>query len=317
MREPFRRFDKSRLGLCLGDGFFWAAHLVECGVGVLERPGVGPSVERILERMMKRNSEQLGDGADDAASDRVGGRAMESVGGVMDPLDRDLLISRVVDGVASDSDWSAMDVIARTDAAIWRDLAQAQRCNTDLTNAVHAAICGTDGVELATSAGSSVGAWGRGREDRDEAPVSFNIQEHAQKRFNAMARWTGWAAAAALALAWVSGVRTGNPSGGLARPEGPAGAEASLLGTASASDLLAEYLRRGQASGNVVAEVPSKMMIEAVPMDDKVGGYEVYFVRQIVERTRVPNLYTFTESEGGQLQPVKARISAPRRQGSY
>lgn len=230
----------------------------------------------------------------------------------MDPLDRDLLVSRVVDGVASSADWAALDDLARTESSIWRDLAQAQRCNTELTRAVRAAIAGAERVTVSGLA--EIGA-------RDVGYAgSFDIQSHAQNRFNAMARWTGWAAAAALALAWVSGVRTGNPSGGTSRSDGPVGAEATLNpfpGSASASEILAEYLRRGQASGDVLAEVPSKMMLEAIPMDDQAGGYEVYFVRQIVERTRVPNLYTFAEGEGGQLQAVKARISAPRRSGSY
>lgn len=260
----------------------------------------------------------------DEPTDRVGGSGGLGASGLssggMDPLDRDLLISRVVDGVASDSDWSSLDVIARADSAIWRDLAQAQRCNSDLTHAVNCAIAGADRVQLLDeSAYSLVSASSVNPIGRGAGAGSLDLQSHAQSRFNALARWTGWAAAAALALAWVSGIRTGNPgagTGGLSNPP-------SNLATAgpslpeSASDLLQRYLRQGQESGEVVAEMPSKLMLEAIPMDDKSGGYEVYFVRQIVERTRVPNLYTFTEGESGQLQPVKARISAPKRSRSY
>lgn len=259
---------------------------------------------------MNSASEQPAEDPTDRNPSGSGHGSGGSGGHGMDPLDRDLLISRVIDGTASDSDWSAMDLIARTDSAIWRDLAQAQRCNADLTHAVHAAIAGAERVSLVDS--TPVLRLG------DAEPTSFDIQRHAQSRFNSLARWTGWAAAATLALAWISGSRTGNP-GVVAKD--PSASQQAGVGTNllpdSASELLAEYLRRGQASGDVVAEVPSKMMLEAIPMDDKAGGYEVYYVRQIVERTRVPNLYTFSEGEGGQLQPVKARFSAPRRSGSY
>jgi len=270
---------------------------------------------RLVERMMNVSSEQPADepAYRAGASSGLGASGLSSDG--IDPLDRDLLISRVVDGVAGDADWSALDVLARADSAIWRDLAQAQRCNSDLTHAVNMAIVGADSVQLLDeSVYPVVGSTSRGT-----GGGSFDLQSRAQSRFNAMARWTGWAAAAALALAWVSGIRTGNLEAGthglVNPPSSLATASPSL--PESASDLLQRYLRQGQESGQVVAEMPSKLMLEAIPMDDKSGGYEVYFVRQIVERTRVPNLYTFTEGESGQLQPVQARISAPKRSGSY
>ncbi len=76
-----------------------------------------------MDKSLDRDSED--------PTDRATVRSGSGSGGAgMDPLDRDLLVSRVVDGVASSADWAALDDLARTESSIWRDLAQAQRCNT-------------------------------------------------------------------------------------------------------------------------------------------------------------------------------------------
>jgi hypothetical protein len=63
--------------------------------------------------------------------------------------------------------------------------------------------------------------------------------------------------------------------------------------------------------------LPDKVLIRATPLALKDGsiGYEIFYVRQILERAQVPDLYTFgaTQDELGRatIQPVPVRINAP------
>lgn len=212
---------------------------------------------------------------------RVDGSEIESA--FMTSAERDILISRVVDGVADEADWKALDSIARSEPAIWRELAQSQRQQARLLAAVDEAMARVDGVGLPN-------------------PATYQFSA----RVSTIARWGGWAAAAAVALAWMGGTRPGpsrqNPN------------QASLV-PLTASDAFSQYIQRGQEEGNVVSEVPDKLMIEAVPMGD--GTFEVYFVRQIVERARVDNLYQQSFDETGVAKPGSVKVRLGTKTGAY
>lgn len=196
------------------------------------------------------------------------------------PADKDLLISRVVDGEAGAADWDAFRALAARDPDLWRELAEAQRAHADLSAALAEAIAIADAVE---------------------APVHEDMTRRFTDRWRMVGALGGWAAAAALALAWATGM-AGEPVGSSSGDQ-----RASLPGV-SAFDTAAEayqaYLRQGQQAGRVVGEVPAKVLLEAQPAQGA-AGYEVLYLRQIMERAVVSDLYEFGVDERGQPVPVR------------
>src|SRR5258708_31938854 len=97
---------------------------------------------------------------------------------------QDILISRVVDGVARPEDWDALEQMGAADSSVWRELAQAQRAEQVLKSAACEAVAVVDYVEL--------------------PPVGMVHAEHRLKfRAGRVASWGGWAAAAAMKLAFL------------------------------------------------------------------------------------------------------------------
>ena len=121
--------------------------------------------------------------------------------------------------------------------------------------------------------------------------------------------WSGWAIAAVFTIAWVAGIlnlvqsTTPQPIGT------PVAAEAGFAG-ASASDLFAAYLDKGRQEQFVIAEVPERILIETRPADSG-RGYELVYVRQIIERTVVPDLYQF-HSQDEMGRPTLVRYDGDR-----
>jgi anti-sigma factor RsiW len=186
--------------------------------------------------------------------------------------DIQVLMSRVVDGEATAEQWEQFQGLAEQNPTLWRELAEHQRDQGELTLAIASEI--------------SVA-------DRVHAPVHEHMTESFTQRLRTVVTWGGWAAAAAVALMW-GGAQRHSP--GLADSR-----TASLVAAPSSpGDLLQQYLARGQESGQVVRELPEKVMIEARPVAS--GGYEVFYIRQIMERTSVPRFYTPAQDE--HLRPV-------------
>jgi hypothetical protein len=203
----------------------------------------------------------------------------------MSELDRDILISRVADGAASDAEWERFRCMAEREPSLWRELAETQRCAAELTAAVGAAVAAADGVE---------------------APTEALMAARFSERLGKIGRWGGWAAAAALALAWATGL----PKSGTET--------ASLTGgtlVRTPQDALDYYLDRGQKEGTVLGEAPEHVLIDATPCSDG-QGYDVFFMRQIVERTRVRELSKLGVDDAGQVRPVRVYL-APRSRGTY
>ncbi len=179
--------------------------------------------------------------------------------------DRDILISRVVDGTALDHDWAALEAIGQKDPALWRELALSQRQHAALSSVVHAAGRVADDVDL-------------------EIP-----EAHVIGRISGVARWGGWAVAAAVALAWFGGLRSDRSDMNKASPI------PGILSPSSASDdpgdALQRYLDLGKQRGTVLGEMPAKVVIQAAPAEDNSGRMDVIYLRQIVERARVDDLH--------------------------
>lgn len=187
-----------------------------------------------------------------------------------DGLDRDLLISRVIDGEASPEDWTAFRAIAATDQSIWRDLAESQQDQAELTAALDAELSIADSVA---------------------APTGAHFEHHMNERFRRVGSWAGWAAAAAVVLMWTLGpfqVTSGGDIAGVPRPQ--------IDTPKQALDL---YLNKGVEQGTVIAEMPAKVMLDARPNPDG-PGYVVLYYRQILEQAVLPDMMGLdgTDDEG-------------------
>jgi hypothetical protein len=198
---------------------------------------------------------------------------------------KDILLSRVADGEATEADWTAFRRLAEADPALWRELAEMQRDAAELSAVVNRAIALADAVE---------------------APAEAQIVVRFSDRLRLVGVWGGWAAAAALALAWATGeLSAGAPTRG--------GEQANLLGAFSTPDAaLQAYLDRGRQAGTVLDQIPAKVILDTRPIGGPDGRVEVIFVRQIVERAVVDNLYRFGQDELGRPAPVRLSIQPKR-----
>lgn len=181
--------------------------------------------------------------------------------------DRDILITRVMDGEASPEDWTAFRALAESDPGLWSELAARQQDHAELEAAI------LDAIAVA---------------DRVEAP----IREHAAEQFSITIKrvgtWAGWAVAAAVTLAWglhgQANPTIGDPALGnntaalgpqLAPPSGPV--------VNSPAEALDAYLTLGQSAGRVVGMSPDLVVLESRPAETG-EGIEVVYLRQIIER---------------------------------
>ncbi|HZW11239.1 MAG TPA: hypothetical protein VFF69_15155 [Phycisphaerales bacterium] len=202
----------------------------------------------------------------------------------MTGIDRDVLITRVLDGEATPEDWAAFRAMADRDHSVWADLADAQQDRAELATALSEAVALADDIE---------------------APLEVHAGEQFRRRFIAAGGWFGWAAAAVLAL----GAATGQIRTGVDRE--PA-RQAGLLRIDSPEDALQVYMDKGQEAGCVIGEVPERVLISSAPTPDG-QGYTVVYLRQIIERQRVEDFYTLGRNEAGQPVPVPYARPEPRR----
>ncbi|MCA9289954.1 MAG: hypothetical protein KDA25_02430 [Phycisphaerales bacterium] len=197
----------------------------------------------------------------------------------------DLLLCRIVDGGAAASEWTEFAAAADADPSLWRDLAGMQRDHARLREVVADAAAVADRVALPTPASTSSRPSSAGWR-----PVLFRL-----------AGWSGWAIAASLVLAWFFG-----------RDVAPVPANAGVV-TADHCDTAAcgyqTYLERGKEEGLVLGELPSKVLIKAGPNPEG-EGYELLYLRQILERVIVPDFYrTGGQDEAG--KPTLIQFSPP------
>jgi hypothetical protein len=186
------------------------------------------------------------------------------------------VISRIVDGAATPQDWYAFRAMAERDATLWRELAEWQHDHAELTASVNAAIAVADGVDV---------------------DVQAEMTRRFSERVRTVATWGGWVAAAALTLAWATGVRNQQtPS---------AGSQAGLVNIGTANDAFNEYLTKGKEAGWVVGEVPRRVLIDARPT--KSGAYEVIYLRQVMERRTVKEIERLSTDEFGNPVAIPAK----------
>lgn len=177
-----------------------------------------------------------------------------------EPTREDILIGRVVDGEASPSDWGELEHLARGDTGLWQRLAQSQRAHARLERAVEDRIAVAELIELPEPPG---------------VLASFRARWQS---------WSGWAAAAAVAIAWLGAGR--GPA--MNAPTGPASQGAAIAGL-SLDDALQQYIERGRRDGRVLREMPAQYVDSRDLGQGK--GREVIFVRQILERMPVTDVH--------------------------
>lgn len=187
------------------------------------------------------------------------------------------VISRLVDGEGSPADWQAFRTLAEEDPTLWRELAEFQQDHAELAAYVNRAVAVADTVE---------------------ADVQSEMHRRFAERLRIVATWGGWAAAAAVVLAWTTAMH--GPTQPMSSPVNTGSLFPAVPQTAS--DAFNDYIEKGRQSGLVIGEVPNRVLVEARPM--KAGGYEVLYLHQVLERRTVRELSTLATDEFGTPVPI-------------
>jgi len=195
---------------------------------------------------------------------------------------RDLLISRVIDGRASTTDWDRFRAIAANEPEVWCELATTQQQHEMIRDELAGMISVADGVEL---------------------PGGIIDEEGTKRRMSMASKWGGWAIAAALLIAWSLGMPRANTT-----EQSPliAGIPGIGLKDAEPEQAFEQYLESGQKSGKVIAEMPEQLVVETKPLPD--GTIEVIYIRQIIERQVIDQAYRMMQDETGKAFPVPVRV---------
>ncbi len=215
--------------------------------------------------------------------------------------DREVLISRLIDCRASDADWQSLRTLSQTDVSLWNDIAMSQRQTGQLASAVAPALLAAERTQMPDRAGET-------------ALPRLDALNGWPDRFS-MARSSrlGWAIAAMIALAWTSTLLAPGQSRIAAGPN--PGNTAGLVSVSTPDEAFSAYLDKGKESGRVVAEMPQRIVLESRPAADG-KGYEVLYVRQILERATVSDLYRAGISDTGDKVYVPTTPPPPRTNSS-
>lgn len=196
----------------------------------------------------------------------------------MTGIDRDILLTRVLDGHASPEDWAAFRVMAAKEPAVWADLADVQQDRAEL--------------EIALAQATQVA-------DHIDAPVDIVTGEGLTARLNRAVAWVGWIAAATLAITTITVHRVQHTT-----DASPSTQQAGLLSVSSPQEALNMYFNKGKETGTVLGEVPDRVLLQTIPSSDG-QGYELIYLRQIVEKTHANELYQLATDEAGRSVPVR------------
>lgn len=148
------------------------------------------------------------------------------------------------------------------------------------------------GVEAAQSIAASI-----------ELPDSNDLKSSASIP---VVRWSGWAAAAMLAAAWVLSVVL-KPS--LPSVDGPIRSNILL----SANEALEQYIRAGIAEGRIIEELPL-LTVDLRPAEDG-EGMDVFYIRRVIEKAHVKGMYKMGMDDQGRAVVLPTdEISSPSRE---
>jgi hypothetical protein len=132
-----------------------------------------------------------------------------------------------------------------------------------------------------------------------------------------MPAWAGWAVAAVLFVVLATIMQTAQPitpGAGGGSGINPAGINtAGIVPVSSAQEALDAYINLGRQEERVIEELPRRVLIETRPLPTG-EGFEVIYIRQLVERARVPELYKVDAPAAEGAQPNLVRF-APTQPG--
>ncbi len=203
----------------------------------------------------------------------------------MSNVDNELLVSRVIEPDATSEEWDELTAAAISNPTLWRRTAEALRDHHAMTRAVNASIAIADDVSTTPQT------------SRLEHRLAVDAAPFQRPQ---LLRWSGWAVAALVALAWFSGLSNVQPTG-----DGyQAGIGSQVV---SAADLLERYLVQGRREGRVFDEVPEKIFVQSRPSPTG-DAVEVIFIRQILERMTLPDLYQY-EGQDESGRPTLVRFN--------
>lgn len=216
--------------------------------------------------------------------------------------DPTILMTRCIDGCASREDWAEFEAHASRDPSLWRDLALDYRNQGMLADAVREATLVSDRVDVPVAATSHAPATPHALQYQPEL-----VATGFRARMSRVGSWGGWAAAAALLLAFVgrSPVSGTDHSPDIVSMAG-IGPDLSSLTADQARGL---YYEKGVRDGRVIRELP-KVLLDSRPTIDG-EGVEVTYLRQFMERDTVRDIYRFTQDEAGNTTPVRLPVKRP------
>jgi len=191
----------------------------------------------------------------------------------------DILISRIVDGSSEPADWAELQTLAEDDPEALLRLAGAQRREADLRESFGAVLNDADEIDL---------------------PLGHTATVYTFR--NRLQVWTGWAAAAAIALAWLT-------AGGVLRPNSTTSTVAGWSPAATTDEAFEQYQMMGLAEGRVLGELP-KMMIQVKRLES--GQAEVTYLRRVLERRLVTDVYESGVDTQGRPELRPAQLTGSR-----
>jgi len=195
------------------------------------------------------------------------------------------LFHRVLSGCAEPAAWDELEEKARRDPELWHRLALSLKDQNELNLGVASTVLPVDAMDLA---------------DLRETATHKRRSESARVARFRLGPWVGWAAAACLSLLWLAGV-PGSPS----NPTPTAKA-------ATMQQALDLYRQAGTREGRLVEELPL-LVVDRKPAP-KGKGTEVVYLRRILERRRVQNLYEAAPDEWGNPVAIPAQYEPQRRE---
>ncbi len=198
----------------------------------------------------------------------------------------ELLVSRVIEPDATSAQWDELMAAAEADPDLWQRTVQTLRDQQAITRAVNASVAIAEGVS-----------------SRQDRRPGRNVEvDRSPLGRPQLSRWSGWAVAALVALAWVSGLSNFGSNGAMTAGIGPS--------TLTAAEHLENYKTQGRREGRVFDEVPEKILVQTRPSPTG-DGIEIIFIRQILERTTLPGLYHYQgEDESGRPSLVRFQANA-------
>ncbi len=199
--------------------------------------------------------------------------------------DNELVVSRVIEPDATSEAWEELIAAAEADPQLWRRTVKTLRDQQAMTRAMDVSVAIADDV--------STTPWASRLAHRSAVDAAPSQRPQ-------LLRWSGWAVAAIVALAWVSGLSNFRSNGTMNAGFVPA--------NLTAAEHLQNYYTQGRREGRVFDEVPEKILVQIRPSPTG-DGDEIIYIRQILERTTLPGLYHYQgEDETG--RPTLVRFEA-------